>query len=80
MKVVHEIGGGSGCRYIYCASILLMERGFHLLSCIKRKTCIKDGCKVVQLLQCMHGISELGWMDSDNFLAWIKYFCHLYHI
>ena len=48
----------------YLVLAVLMEGGFHLLSCIKGGTCnrwMQGGPAAV------YGISESGWMASDNF-------------
>ena len=68
MKVVHEITGGSGHQYItiYCADSA--DGGsFHLLSCTKGRTSIRDECKVVQQ-QFMERLNQDGWI--------VITFCH----
>ena len=72
MKVVHEIAGGSGHQYItvHCAG---SANGGRLPPFILYK-----GKNMYQRWMqggpaaAVYGVSESGWMDSDNFLSWFK--------
>ena len=72
MKVVHEVAGGYGHQYItvHCAG---SADGGRLPPFILYK-----GKNVYQrwmkggLAAAVYGVSESGWMDSDNFLSWFK--------
>ena len=72
MKVVHEIAGGSGRQYItvHCAGSanggrlppFILYKGKNMY-----QRWMQGGPAAV-----VYGISESGWMDSDNFLSWFK--------
>ena len=72
MKVVHEIGGGSGRQYItvHCAGSANGERlpPFILYKGKNMYQRWMQGGPAAAV----YGVSESGWMDSDNFLAWFK--------
>ena len=81
MKVVHEIAGGSGHQYItvHCAG---SADGGRLPPFILYK-----GKNVYQRWMqggpaaAVYGVSESGWMDSDNFCHGLRScFCQPYHI
>ena len=69
MKVVHEIAGGSGRQYItvHCAGSAYGGRLPPFIGKNMYQRWMQGGPAAA-----VYGVSESGWMDSDNFLFWFK--------
>ena len=69
MKVVHEIAVGSGRQYItvQCAGSAYGGRLPPFIGKSMYQRWMQGGPAAA-----VYGVSESGWMDSDNFLLWFK--------